>query len=289
MHGVVTKLPNSRRDFALRRFRRRLSHCGNVAPRHLHTGLVCFLRRVAPMTSRTNIVLIVRPSSPPYSVLNLPHVVDYTTSFRTLVSTIPGGDGNLYLYANSLNMDDTGSYTIVVRRFTSHVGFIRLHDARHSTRNGFCRTGRLRKSISVCRIVGTFLRLRRHHNISVPVQPSRKRRVMSSLGGGAGPNCSYVNHLHKLTRLHKLRVNVTGSLCRWNAECDGRGREAKDPPSRALGFQARNFPLWIFYRRPPLLGTLSTSVCLPSFTTDAFRAATLDTTPAGKTAVGDRG
>lgn len=212
IHGVVTNLPNSRRDFAIRRFRRTLSECGSVSTRGLHSGLVFFLGRVTPITSRIKIGLIVRPSSPPCPVLNLPHVVDARRSFIGLVRTIPGRSGNLYLYANSFNIHTSGSLTKVVRHRNSQMGFIRLHDARHSTRNGFCRTGRLRKSMSVCGIVGGLLGLRRHHRYSVTVHPSRNRRVVSSLGGGAGPKCSYLKHLHNLTRLHNLRLNVTGSV-----------------------------------------------------------------------------
>lgn len=215
MHGVVTNLPNSRRDFALSRFQTRLSHCGSVSTRELHTGLVCFLGRVAPITSRMNTHVIVRPSSPPCSVLNLPHVLDARRSFHGLVRTMPGGDGNLYLYANSFNIHKSGSLTNVVGQFNSHVSFIRVHDAGHSRTKGFFRTGLLRKSMGICRMVGTLLRVRRRHNYSVTVHPSRKRRVVSSLRGGAGPNCSYVNHLHDLTRLHNLRLNVTYSLFGW--------------------------------------------------------------------------
>lgn len=113
--GVVTKLPNSRRDFALRRFRGRLSHCGSVSTSGLHGGLVFFLGRVYPMTSRIKMGLIVRPSSPPVSVLNLPHVVDARTSFGLLIRTMPGPSGKLYLYYNSFNMSTRGSLPNVVR------------------------------------------------------------------------------------------------------------------------------------------------------------------------------
>lgn len=65
-------------------------------------------------------------------------------------------------------------------------------------------------------MIGGLLGIRRHHKVSVPVHPSRNRRVVSSLGGGAGPNCSYLKHVHNLTRLHNLRGKVTVDvITRW--------------------------------------------------------------------------
>lgn len=122
--------------------------------------------------------------------------------------------GNFAVYANSCNIHTSGSLISVVGRFNPHVCFARLHSAVHRSGPGaFRRTTRLGNSISVCRIIGTVIRRRRHHGTRngrslVPVHPSRNRRVLSSLGGGAGPNCSTVNHLGNLTRIHNIRLTV---------------------------------------------------------------------------------
>lgn len=56
-------------------FHRLLTLCGKVSHRGLERGLYRFLGTIVPIYSRCKIGLYVRPSSPPFRILNLPHVI----------------------------------------------------------------------------------------------------------------------------------------------------------------------------------------------------------------------